>query len=134
MKEREMFHEDLFGEDEKGPFLITKKCGKCGNIQFPQKGFCQKCLNPDMEDIHLGRKGKLFSYTTTYGKAAALTGPFDVGYIMLPEKIRIFAPVRKSEEQEYEIGMNMELEIIDLWEEDDVIKTAYSYKASKGGA
>ena len=137
MTERQMFYENLFVETEDGPFLVAKKCGGCGNIQFPQKGFCQKCLSADMQDVHLGQKGKLFTYTTTYGDAAQRKGPFDVGYIELPEGIRVFAPIGKKTEEKYEIGMEMELKIIDLWEEDGIVKTAYSYHichAASGGA
>lgn len=133
MSEREKFHEDLFTETAEGVFLIARKCDKCGNIQFPQKGFCQKCLDNNMKDILIGNKGKLFSYTTTYGKAAQLEGPFDVGYVMLPEGIRVFAPVRKKEDEDYEIGMDMELETADLWEEAGVIKTAYRYRTVNAG-
>ena len=126
--EREMFHEDLFGEIDGKVFLLGKQCPKCGNIQFPQKGFCQKCLNENMTDLQIGARGKLFSYTTTYGRVDRRKGPFDVGYIQLEEGIRVFAPIRKEEEQVYQIGQEMELEIVDLWEEDEIIKTGYGYK------
>lgn len=131
--EKRMFHEDLFGESDNGAYLLGKKCLKCGNIQFPQKGFCQKCLNENMVDLQIGKKGTLFSYTTTYGRVSKLKGPFDVGYIMLEEGIRIFAPIKKSVDQEYQIGQEMELEIIDLWtlEEEGVMETGYGYKVAK---
>lgn len=132
MAEKRMFHEGLFGEENGKPYLIGKRCKKCGNLQFPQKGFCQKCLSDDLVDEKIGTEGKLFSYTTTYGKVSRLTGPFDVGYVQLPEGIRIFAPIHKNEDQEYRIGQEMKLEIEDIWEADDgVTETAYSYRVAE---
>ena len=131
MNEKKMFHEDLFVETEQGIFLIAKKCSECGNIQFPQKGFCQKCLNEQLDDVLIGQKGTLFSFTTTFGKFSNMTGPFDVGYIELPEGIRVFAPIRKEETEEYAIGMEMELEEADLWEEEDTVITGYRYRTAK---
>lgn len=131
MSERRMFHDDLFGEENGSPYLIAKKCNVCGNIQFPQKGFCQKCLNEKMDDVHVGTTGILYSYTTTYGRVDKRKGPFDVGYVMIPEGLRIFTPLSRKEGQEYEIGQEVELEIIDLWEEEDVISTGYGYKVKE---
>ncbi len=127
-KDKKHFHENLFLETEQGPFLIGKKCRKCGNVQFPQKNFCEKCLSKDIEDVSIGQRGKLFSYTTTYGKAANFDSPFSTGYIELPEGLRIFAPLRTEENQSFKTGAEMELEIAELWEEDGVAVTGYRYK------
>lgn len=129
--ERELFRENLVRETEKGTFLVGRKCTSCGKIQFPNSGFCTDCLCEENEEVLIGRKGTLFSHTITNGRVAKLIPPFAVGYIEIPEGLRVFAPLKMEEGKEFSIGMDMELEIGDLWEEDGVIKTGYVYKIAE---
>ncbi len=130
MKEKRMFYPDLFTETENGPRLIAGKCTKCGKIRFPQTGVCPNCLNESSERVYVGEKGKLFSFTTTYGPVAKLEPPFTIGYVDLPEGVRIFAQLELEQDFKYEIGMDMELETADLWEEEDAVVTGYRYRAA----
>lgn len=133
MSEKKFFHANLFLQTDQGPFLVGKKCCECGYIQFPQKNFCEKCLSREVEDICIGQRGTLFSFTTTYGKSARIEPPFSTGYIQLPEGVRVFAPLRTEESKNLKIGAEMELEIADLWEEDGLIITGYRYRLATPG-
>lgn len=133
MKEKRVFHDGLIAETEGGTRLIGRKCKKCGKIQFPQKGVCMYCLSDDGEDVLIGEHAKLFSFTTTYSPAANFQPPFTVGYLELPEGVRIFSQIREEEDVSLRIGMDMELELADLWEEEDAVVTGYRYKAARGG-
>ena len=124
--ERKIFNENLVAQTENGPALIAKKCLACGRIQFPQKGVCPYCLGEENEDVLIGRHAKLFSFTTTYSPAANFKPPFTVGYLSLPEGVRVFSQLK--DDVPLEIGMDMELEIADLWEENDCIVTGYRYR------
>lgn len=126
--EKKVFHEGLIAETEQGPFLIGKKCCQCGRIQFPHGKLCTNCLCKDSEDVLIGQKGILFSFTTTYGATATIQPPFAVGYITTEEGLRIFAPLRMEEDKPFFIGAKMELEIADLWTEGETIVTGYRYK------
>ncbi len=129
MKEKRMFYPDLFAETEDGPRLIAGKCTKCGRIMFPQAGVCEGCLNESLETVYVGERAKLFSFTTTNAPATHFEPPFTIGYLDLPEGVRVFSQLKMDNDVEYEIGMDMELEIADLWEEEDAIVTGYRYRA-----
>lgn len=139
--EKKMFHEGLVLETEQGPFLIGKKCPQCGYIQFPNGKICEKCLCDTLEDMPVGQRGKIFSYTTTYGRVSKMRSPFACGYIELPEGLRVFAPLRMEEGRDFEIGQDVELEIAELWEETEtqedgtetpVSVTGYQYRIAGG--
>lgn len=126
--EKMMFHENLVRESGLGAYLIGKQCRKCGNIVFPTGKFCTDCLCEEMDEALFGQTGKLFSFTTTYGPVAKMKPPFAVGYIETPEGVRVFAPLRIEEGKPFEVGMDMVLEVAELWEEDGVSFTGYQYK------
>lgn len=129
---REMFQPNLFCETKNGPRLIALQCRDCGSIQFPQKGCCKNCSSRDLKEVEIGERGTLYSFTTNYGKLGRWKAPFTNGWIDLPEGVRLFAPLRQEEQEELAIGKEVELEIADLWtEEDGTIKTGYRYHLVK---
>lgn len=125
---KELFHDGLVSEGADGPSLIGKKCRACGRILFPNGQVCPDCGGKENDPVLMGRTGRLFSYTITYGPVAKRKPPLAVGYVETPEGVRVFAPLRMEEDKSFTIGMDMELEIADLWEEDGVVKTGYQYK------
>ena len=119
MAERVPLVEDAFTETAEGGRLLGTKCRKCGQVFFPKVRACLSCFNEDMEDIVLSRRGKLYSYTIGRMPSLHFLPPYAVGFIDMPEGVRIFAPL-KLEESEYpqlRIGMEMEVVIEKLWEE-----------------
>lgn len=90
------FHPDLLEIPQNGPpHLKGYKCKKCGTIWFPK---FTPCPNPDcwceeMEVIPLSRRGKIYSATDVYIGQPSMRGytPLIVGYVDLPEGVRIFA-------------------------------------------
>jgi uncharacterized OB-fold protein len=45
--------------------------------------------------------------------------PYVIGYVDLPEGIRIFAPLKQREGRTFKVGMDMELVVEKLWSEDE---------------
>lgn len=131
--EQNVFHEGLIAETEHGPALIGKKCARCGKIQFPGGKLCTDCLCRDTEDVLIGRRGTLFSFTTTYGPTATIQPPFAVGYITTEEGLRVFAPLRMEEGRPFAIGAKVALEVAPLWTEGDTAVTGYRYYLSEEG-
>ena len=121
-------------QTESGPALRATRCLKCGKIQFPAKTLCTDCLDEESEDIPVGKYAKIFSFTTTYGQVSRMESPVTAAFLELPEGIRVFAPLKKEENIIYEIGTDMELDIDDLWEEENAIITGYVYKVRKEAA
>lgn len=132
--ERKMFHDGLVTDTEQGPSLIGKECPQCGYIQFPNGKICEKCGCDRLEDIPVGRTGTPFSYTTTYSPVQKLKPPFACGYVELPEGLHVFAPLRYEDAEAFEIGKTVELEIADLWQENDAVITGYRYRLADSAA
>ncbi|QTA92882.1 Zn-ribbon domain-containing OB-fold protein [Desulfonema magnum] len=87
------FHPDLLEVPEDGspPYLKGYKCKKCGKLDFPKLSPCPTCWGEEFEMIPLSRKGILYSFADIYIGQPGMDTPYIVGYIDLPEEIRIFA-------------------------------------------
>ncbi len=119
--------EDLFDGGEGGR-LHANKCKACGRIYFPKAPFCFDCLEEEMEAVILSRRGKLYSFAYGRMPSTHLKPPYVVGLVDLPEEVRVFAPLMYTADESYKIGMEMEVYIDGLWEEDGKQITGYKFK------
>ncbi|EFK07913.1 conserved hypothetical protein, partial [delta proteobacterium NaphS2] len=87
------FHPDLLEvpEDGSGPYLKGYKCQKCGQLDFPKLNLCTNCWGTEFDVVPLSTKGKLYSVSDLFIGPPGMKMPYAVGYIDLPEDIRIFA-------------------------------------------
>jgi benzoylsuccinyl-CoA thiolase BbsA subunit len=87
------FHPDLLEVPENGepPFLKGYRCKQCGQIDFPKLSLCPQCWGEDFEMVPLSRRGTLYSYADIYIPQPGMEPPYIIGYIDLPENLRIFA-------------------------------------------
>ena len=87
------YHTDLFEvpKDSTPPFLKGYRCKKCGELDFPKTVPCPKCWGKEFEMVPLSRRGKLYSVSDIYVGQPGKAVPYIIGYIDLPEDIRIFA-------------------------------------------
>lgn len=126
------FREDLIKEKPDGIVLVGNRCRKCGKVFFPKADFCNDCLNNEMEEAELSRRGILYSYTITRVPVGKFPIPHAIGMISIPEdKVRIVAPL--VPEEEYQIGSEMELIMAPLWTEELETVMGYKYKTVKKG-
>lgn len=128
------FWEGVFVQDDDGGRLIGNKCASCGRIYFPKADFCFDCLAQHLEEVTLSRVGKLYSFTICRMPSEQFEPPYSVGLIDLPEGIRVFAPLKFVENESYQIGMDMEIYIDELWKEGDRQVIGYKFRpvASRG--
>jgi uncharacterized OB-fold protein len=133
MKTRVPFREGLFEETSGKGSLIGARCLQCGQIIFPRRETCLNCLGQDLEPVHLSRKGKLYSYTIVHMPSEHFKPPYAIGWIELPEGIRIFSQIRDWQEQHLKTGMDMELHFEKLWDEEDKEVIGYVFRPSKNG-
>ncbi|WP_321886178.1 Zn-ribbon domain-containing OB-fold protein [Burkholderia cenocepacia] len=119
--------EGLFRETSQGAVLIGTRCRACGQVHFPATGLCLECLAEDVEECELSREGELFCETTVHMKTAHFSPPYQVGYVKLPEGLKIFAPLRPVEGRPFTVGMKMRVEIASLWSEDGHDVAAYRF-------
>jgi len=107
------FHPDLLEVPEnERPYLKGYKCKGCGKIWFPKFIPCPNpdCWSEDMEIIRLSREGKIYSATDVYIGQPSMRDymPLIVGYVDLPEGIRVFAQL-EGEINSFQCGDEVEL-------------------------
>ena len=124
------FKEGLFEKVSGKWTLVGGKCKQCGQIFFPPREWCLNCSSRDLERANLGRKGKLYSFTIVHMPSEHFEPPYAVGWIELPEGIRIFSQIRRWQEHPLEIGMDMELAIEKLWDEEEKEIIGYTFRPS----
>jgi uncharacterized OB-fold protein len=132
-KSSEKYYNDKwFRESPQGVSLIGTKCKSCGMSFFPPKQICIRCHHEDVEEFELSKNGKLFTYTKVFIPSKHFNPPYVIGYIDLPEGIRIFSQVQDWEKCDLELGMEMEMTIDTLWESHDGTKIiGYKFRPVK---
>jgi uncharacterized OB-fold protein len=85
--------------DGQSPALEASQCAECGNVAFPRARGCQRCGAEAMHAIVLGRRGTVWGYTVQrfppksppYVPPSNGFRPFAVGYVELPEGVKVQA-------------------------------------------
>jgi uncharacterized OB-fold protein len=125
------FKEGLF-EYRSGTWaLVGGRCKQCKKVIYPHRAACLNCLSEDMEKLTLSRNGTLYSFTTVHMPSEHFEPPYVIGWIELPEGIRVFSPIRYPQEHSLQIGMAMELAIEKLWDEEGKSVTGYVFRPSE---
>ena len=128
MAEKIPIREGAFVESQGGGILLANKCKSCGQVFFPKVEFCLSCLGEKMEELKLSRRGKLYSYTIGRMPSMHFQPPYAIGYVDMPEGVRIFAPLELRKDKPLTVGMDMEVTIEKLWDEDDKEIIGYKFK------
>ena len=115
--------------------LIGSKCKGCSEISFGKRETCSSCGGKDLEEIPLGRKGKLWTYTIIRHKPPGdYKGPdpfmpFGLGLVELPEGIRVLSPIQ-CDLKKLTVGMELELEVYPLYTDENKKEVmAYRFRA-----
>jgi uncharacterized OB-fold protein len=120
--------EGRFVMDAEGGKLLGNKCKSCGRLYFPKVQFCFECFSKDLEEIVLSRRGKLYTYTTCYYPSAHFPAPYTIGFVDLTDGVRVFAPLIPVEGKPFKLGIDMELVIEELYQENDTQVIGYKFK------
>ncbi len=115
-----------FAQELREDRLEGTKCKKCGQLYFPPKADCSKCMTSDMEWVQYSGKGKLLTFTRIH---AAPTGfddmaPYTIGVLDLQEGGRLLAWVDNIPEEELKIGMELRA-VPQIMEEVEELKVVY---------
>ncbi len=96
------------------PCLLGSRCRECGNVVFPKMPVCPDChRNATMEEVELGRTGKLYSHTIAHFAPKGFVAPYFQIFVDLAEGPRIFSLV--GAECPVEVGVledGMEMRLI----------------------
>lgn len=99
------------------PRLLGSRCQSCGEVFYPRRLVCAKCLHEGTDDVELGPRGTLYTWTYVhvplFAKKDASVDAYGVGQIDLPEGPRVQAILRGGPD-DFTIGMELELELEDL--------------------
>jgi uncharacterized OB-fold protein len=123
MKKQLPVAEGVFTWSSGKPHLIGSRCEACGEYFFPKVKLCQNPDCPDKSRIKetiLSRIGRLWSYTIQYYKPPFPyqgPAPLMIGLVELPENLKVMGQLTNCEEQDLRIGMEMELVIEKLFED-----------------
>jgi uncharacterized OB-fold protein len=111
---------------QKGKLMGTK-CKKCGEMYFPPRADCLKCLSDKIEWVEYSGQGKLASFTTIYAapKGFEDIAPYTLGIVDLKEGGRLIAWTKDISEKEIKIGMPVKI-VPRIFEETEEIKLYYT--------
>jgi benzoylsuccinyl-CoA thiolase BbsA subunit len=109
---RRVVKEGLFDWPSENPSLIGARCKKCKEVFFPKRFICPICFQENtLENIPLSNKGNLYTFCILERGPMGFDPPYAVGYIDLPEGVRIYSILAEADMKKLEIGMEMELVI-----------------------
>lgn len=104
------------------PRLLGSRCPSCGEVFFPRRMVCAKCLHEGTDDVELSTRGTLWTWTYShvpmFGKVDASVPGYGVGQIDLPEGPRVQS-ILLGGPGDFEIGMEMEIDLEVLRENAD---------------
>jgi uncharacterized protein len=113
--------ERVFTWPSDDPQLIGSRCGTCGIVTFPVQDSCPRCASIEMVEHLLARRGRLWAWTTQHFPPpsppyAGPTGkdfvPFGVGYVELPDEVKVETRLTEAEPDALRPGMDMELVLV----------------------
>ena len=96
------------------PVLLGSRCPNCGEVFFPRRLVCARCLHEGTEDVDLSTRGTLWTWTyceiPLFGKKDTDVPGYGVGQVDLPEGPRIQG-ILLGGPDDFEIGMELELDL-----------------------
>ena len=89
--------------------LIGSRCPSCGAHFFPARDVCPGCLTEDLKPVPLSGQGTLYTYTVVRQSAPEFRVPYLLGYVDLPEGVRVLGVLLGLPEDQARIGMTLSL-------------------------
>ena len=125
--------ENLVAVTPDGWELVAQQCKSCGHIAFPRKKVCPECFGDDLDRKVLSKTGILHTFARTYLGMPKIGLPYDIGFVDLPEKIRLFGLIKSDSDVPLEVGQSMDIVFSKLWQDesgDDVF--CYAFQPQTG--
>jgi len=99
--------------------LLGSRCRSCGAHFCPVREACSGCLSDDLETVRFSTEGTLYTYSVVRQSTPAFEVPYILGYVDLPENVRIMGQISGCELDEITIGMPMVLSLQPFGEDVD---------------
>jgi uncharacterized OB-fold protein len=120
------------------PQLLGSRCEACGVVTFPTQSGCPRCGREGMAVTPLARRGTLWTWTSQdFLPKEPYAGPeteddfsgFLLGYVELPDGVRVESRLVGVERDDVRIGMDLELAIIPFGRDADGTEVlAYAFQ------
>jgi uncharacterized OB-fold protein len=106
------------------------KCGKCGNVNYPPRGRCDKCGSFELLPYKLPEKGKLVSFTVVRSppKGFERLSPYLLGIVELEDGTRVTSQLTDTNPKDATIGMSVEAVFRKISEDGDAGIIQYALK------
>ena len=127
--------ETVFLEDEwfdnpgGGAVLMGSRCLPCDRVYFPPKRVCPNCFDGALKRVPMSTRGSLHTFAVSHMGPADLDKPYIIGFIDLPEGIRIFSLITgcDSTGSDLRIGSPMKM-VIEPLKRDRYGRNVIGYK------
>jgi uncharacterized protein len=104
--------------------LVGSECSDCGEICFARReiGFCGYCQSRNLKEVRLSDRGTVYSYTVVmqrppeYYKGPV---PYAIGFVELPEGVRVETLFTDCDFEDLRIGMEVELVLRKLHQDEE---------------
>jgi len=112
--------------------LEGSRCERCGGLYFPPRDVCPECLDDGViAPAPLSRHGTLYSFSIVHAAPKGFRGPYAIGYVDLPENVRVLAQIVDWEDVTLRSGMTMEVDYAVIGENPDgSAKESYVFRAA----
>jgi uncharacterized OB-fold protein len=100
--------------------LVGTRCRNCGATSFPWRSTCPKCRSSEEpEQVELSTTGTLYTYTIVRQAPPGEQVPYGLGYVDLPEGVRVLAQLDRTRLDELEVGIDVRLAPRPMGQADD---------------
>lgn len=117
--------EDLLRSTAEGVALVGTRCTGCGTHYFPKSLSCRnpRCETKAVEEVLLGRRGTLYSYTVQVYRPPALFrrddwAPYPIGVVELAEGLRVLGMLTGIPAEDLVIDMPLQLVVEPLYRDE----------------
>ena len=119
-------------EPDGKPRLVGSECKNCGELFFPKKenGTCANCQSTDLKDVEFSTRGRVYSHTVVMQRPPMYYQgevPYALGFVELPEGIRIETLFTECDFDRLEIGLDVEM-VLEKLHEDSEGREVITYK------
>jgi uncharacterized OB-fold protein len=118
------------GRDAQGqPVLRGALCRACGTQFFPHAPVCPACMSEEIALQDMPREGVLYSWTTVHAGPARWRKPMTVGYVDLPNGVRVFAHLRDTS---FDIGQHVVLDVAPVADDASGPVSSFVFRSQEG--
>jgi uncharacterized OB-fold protein len=99
--------------DDGGARLLAGECEDCHQRTFPPPAVCPFCMGERMCSIPMSRRGTLYTYTVLQQGPPEFEPPYIIGYVDMPEGVRVFTQIADVSPDRVVCDMPVELKPVE---------------------